>query len=171
MPNWCDNYAKISHADPAKLQELVLACNSLRLLATYIPEPASLPLGEVVELADGTPIRTVSKSQWDWRVENWGTKWEINNFIGDLAVKDGKVCLRFDSAWAPPIPLWRVLADLGFVVEAYYFEPGVGFCGRFTDGVDQCFDDNIRLNAPRDIAVTFNFEDFYGEDNTEGRGE
>lgn len=166
MPNWCDNIANISHPDPAKLQELVDACKSLRLLATYIPEPATLPLGEVVELPDGTPIRTMSGSQWNWRVENWGTKWDINHFIGEPAIENGKVRLRFDSAWAPPIPLWETLADLDFVVEAYYFEPGVGFCGRFTDGEDQCFDNNIKLNAPRDIAVLFNFEDFYGEDNT-----
>lgn len=171
MPNWCDNIVTISHPDPAELQRLLDAVNSGRLLSTYIPEPASLEKGGLVSMPDGSQVPTMSQPQWEWRIANWGVKWEITDRIGEATLQDGKVRFRFDSPWSPPIPLWIELDRQGFEVTALYFEPGMGFCGRFSDGTDKCFEESIATDAPRDIAVAFNFEDFYGEENAEGRDE
>ena len=43
--------------------------------------------------------------------------------------------MGFESAWSPPIYAYEKLQALGFQVTAYYWEPGMGFCGRFdSDG-------------------------------------
>ena len=43
----------------------------------------------------------------------------------------------FDTAWGPPTEWYDNIE--GFYIEAYYYEPGVGFCGSWTseDGDDQ----------------------------------
>ena len=42
----------------------------------------------------------------------------------------------FDSAWSPPIGIYEALVADGFTVDAMYYEPGMGFCGRWVDGSD-----------------------------------
>jgi len=64
---------------------------------------------------------------YDWRVANWGTKWDVNsNGNGDPAVSsDGLgVQLSFDSAWSPPLEFYGKMEELGFTVDAFYYEPG-----------------------------------------------
>jgi hypothetical protein len=98
------------------------------------------------------------ESWYDWRVANWGTKWDIS---GDVQ-EDGSdyLTVGFDSAWSPPLNAYWVLEDLGFEIEAYYFEPGMAFCGRWTNGVDESY--NIPSTAaeaniilPNDINAMF----------------
>jgi hypothetical protein len=82
----------------------------------------------------------------DWyeqRIEKWGTKW-----IG-YDVSTGGSAIDFYTAWSPPIPILKKLAELHkdhiFVLE--YYEPGMAFRGRATaewqdDGVlleDSCW--------------------------------
>jgi len=83
----------------------------------------------------------------DWhgqRLEKWGTKW-----VGyDLNIGDS--VLDFFTAWSPPIPIIKKLAelhkDLVFCLE--YYETGMAFRGyataKWQDGEalldDQCWD-------------------------------
>ena len=46
----------------------------------------------------------------------------------------------FQSAWGPPIQAFEKLEEMGFTVSAYYYEPGMGFCGMFAEGFDDYFD-------------------------------
>jgi hypothetical protein len=73
---------------------------------------------KIVPVGDGT--------DWlDQRIEKWGTKW-----IGyDVIIGDSTI--DFYTAWSPPIPVIRKLAelhkDLIFTLE--YAEPGMMFRG------------------------------------------
>lgn len=40
---------------------------------------------------------------WNWRVENWGTKWEIDNV--DVSTSRGWLKYSFSTAWSPPAPV------------------------------------------------------------------
>lgn len=68
---------------------------------------------------------------YEWCHENWGTKW--NAYA--VARRDyGGVCITFQTAWAPPIPVIRALSAQFPTcrLSLEYFECGMEFCGGLT---------------------------------------
>ena len=49
-------------------------------------------------------------SWYDWRIKNWGAKWNAYGYEGGVQF-DGK-SLRFLSAWSPPEPIIAKLAEM-----------------------------------------------------------
>jgi hypothetical protein len=49
----------------------------------------------------------------------------------------------FDTAWAPPINAYEKLVEMGFRVEAMYYEPGMGYAGSF----GECGDEEVNLEG------------------------
>lgn len=125
MPNWTINSVELSHTDAKQISELVDAFRAEKLLNHIHPLP---------------------NGQWDyeWCISNWGTKWDVGNADGISDKTDNSVTLNFDSAWSPPLEAYRKLTEQGFVVKAYYYEPGLAFVGKFDnqDGevVEQYFE-------------------------------
>lgn len=122
MPNWCTNSLKISHSDSNAIERVRSAFHDKKLLSEFVPEP--------VQDGDG-------KLDWYfWRIENWGTKWDVGGddfVIEDVPDSDHPTLqLYFDSAWAPPLKVYEVMTDLGYTIEATYYEPGVGFVGEWS---------------------------------------
>jgi len=81
---------------------------------------------------------------YEWRNENWGTKWDVCAVeMGDLRlIGDGttkEIEFQCWTAWAPPIPVWDRLVDLGCKVEADYQDEGGMFEGTYRDGLDECW--------------------------------
>lgn len=72
---------------------------------------------------------------YNWRVSNWGTKWDACE--GDWNLDEGEFTAYFDTAWSPPIGwLENVCAQFPELEFKMLFEEeGMGFCGR-ADGVD-----------------------------------
>lgn len=123
MPNWCDNTLTITHPDKTKLDaiESVLSNKDDQGLFNHI---CPNPNGEW---------------QYEWSVENWGTKWEAS--IHDWERQDDNtIWVSFDSAWSPPLALYEFMENEGYTVEAMYWEPGMCFCGRFADGYDYFYE-------------------------------
>jgi hypothetical protein len=77
---------------------------------------------------------------YDWCVNEWGTKWDVNDEGTAVLHEDGSLTASFSSAWAPPIQAYGMLEDLGFEVKAYYFEGGMMFAGVYEDGDDDYYD-------------------------------
>ena len=79
---------------------------------------------------------------WDWRVQNWGTKWEIDTkeVQAPQITDEGKsLFCYFNTAWSPALGIYDKLTEQGYQVEAYYFESGMAFCGKYTSKEgDQC---------------------------------
>ena len=128
MPNWCENRATIT-ASPKVITKIkeILESEENALLGYMVPEPA---------YPDDT-------SWYDWRVNNWGCKWEISNpYIVDDEIDS--IIFEFSTAWGPCVEAFRTWAErqeeVSFVL--HYFEPGVGFVGSatFDDGI---FDDDF----------------------------
>jgi len=138
MPNWCNNYATFSHADPAKIAKLLEAAQNNELFGTFVP---------------------LSSGEWDYMtaVNEWGTKWEAS--ILDAYQNNDIAEMSFDTAWSPPVAFYDALTKLGFNVDATYIEEGMCFAGHYTstDGdysVDYDFsDEEWRLDVDDEVVV------------------
>jgi len=80
-------------------------------------------------------MKTYGVLNWyDWRVKNWGTKWNADCSGSSYQEKDGKSIygLSFSTAWSPPEPVIRELAKQypELLIQLRYYEGGIGFQGR-----------------------------------------
>lgn len=181
MPNWCDNNLYISHEDPEMVKKAVEAWESGNFLATLVPEPdytvtpvakcfpnidaeyAKTPEEKVKALLNEPTIR--EDAWWDWRIQNWGTKWDVGydeSRSNHAQVNDNTMFVYFDSAWSPPTIAYERMLELGYSIRAYYFEGGCSFCGSWIDGSDDSYsidgdedgkvsEEHLLKTIPRDI--------------------
>jgi hypothetical protein len=148
MPNWCDNSIKIK-GPKDKIKKIwdEAQKEDKGLLSAIYPMPNEL---------EGTtsPSSSAKKPQpmiegfdnwYDWRVQNWGTKWDITLSDGDHGLKfidhkDGEAEINgwFMSAWAPPTGVMDKLLDdhNDIDVSMYYYEGGCDFAGHYDNGSD-----------------------------------
>jgi hypothetical protein len=84
---------------------------------------------------------------YDWRCENWSTKWDVNEFYG-VDRQGDTISFGFSSAWSPPIGAYeKFLADNeDCSLKAYYYEGGCDFMGVWDNGDDRCY--TISETAP-----------------------
>ena len=160
MPNWCHNDIIIRHNNPEMIARLVKASEDGKTLNEFFPCPQELL--ETKSPADPdvakVNIEKYGSPDWyDWQVDNWGTKWDIG-FDNTFVCEDGKMLTAtFDSAWSPPISAYEKLMEIGFKIEAKYYEPGCAFVGEWIDGDDFCVDydfsdENWRDNIPESLV-------------------
>jgi hypothetical protein len=83
---------------------------------------------------------------YDWRVNNWGTKWDVCEVEIDEEIANDQGRFLFDAdskswfefrcwtAWGPPVPVWDKLHELGVKVHATYQDEGGMFEGEYIDG-------------------------------------
>lgn len=77
---------------------------------------------------------------YQWRLDNWGTKWEpMWSALMNDPDDDCYLEIDFDTAWAPPVPFFRGLADKFPEAEItlLYYEGGCDFSGAtvWTKGI------------------------------------
>jgi hypothetical protein len=163
MPNWCDNTVYITHDDPKKIQILVDAWKVNKFFGTIYPEPdynkvKVKPMFPEIK-GNNDPVSPES-AWWDWRVRNWGTKWEINTDEHYIDIHENEIKVSFSTAWSPPTGIYDRLVNDGYGVNAYYYEGGCAFCGQYVDGSDETYgiDGNwewVRNNIPDSIDTEF----------------
>ena len=66
---------------------------------------------------------------------------------------DNTVRASFDSAWAPPVDAYIKLLALGFEIEAFYYEPGMGFVGKFTGDAEDYNDEYYEYSGETSETV------------------
>ncbi len=122
MPNWCFNELTIT-GNKESLQEFkikVKGINTDICLNNFVPMPE--------ELVDTISPR--EKPNWyDWRLHNWGTKWDIDAHL--VEESENMLIYEFESPWGPP-GNWLRKVSLMFPwlsFELYYKEPGMCFQG------------------------------------------
>jgi len=136
MPNWCLNRGTISHKNREMIERVYRACVNKSLFSEFIPPPQEIrdPDGKILPLAE-----------YEWRLNNWGTKWEVEflNFDAEKAEPKIEYCeernvytleLDFDSAWCPPVPFYHTLETIGFEMVFAFLEPAECWGGMFYDG-------------------------------------
>jgi len=142
MPNWCDNTVYITHDDPKKIQVLVDAWKENKFFGTIHPEPdyTKVKVKPTFPSIKGNddPVDPES-AWWDWRVQNWGTKWEITTDEAYIDIHENEIKVSFATAWSPPTGIFDKLVDDGYGVNALYYEGGCAFCGQYVDGSDETY--------------------------------
>lgn len=117
MPNYCQNTLYVSHKNKAEIDNLLTEATK--------EEP------KLFDAIRPTPPELLEKGWYEWRLQNWGTKW--NPIIGDCdKQEDGTLRIEFDTAWSPPIELYDFMTANGFDIEAFYSEDGMCFRGSYT---------------------------------------
>ena len=125
MPNWCANLLEVNG----------LVLNKLAFLESLhgeiVPTMAAGTNPSVITL---TKIKPYPEGNWDydWCVEHWGTKWDIEAELINRAWEgNDNLLIRFDSAWSPPEAAFRELPtmfpDLCF--SHIYAESGMNYSG------------------------------------------
>lgn len=124
MPNHTDNRVILSHDDSQQIDNIynVMNTDDTELCNYLVPEPRD---------DAGEP----TSGWYDWRLEHWGTKWDIYNATCDR-MDANTLVLSFDTAWSPPIPIYDKLVDMGFEVNARYLDEGWLYVGEYIDGND-----------------------------------
>ena len=159
MPNWCENDLEVRYEGEnkeegikelkrfqefAQTEKVVLDANK------FIPYPQKFKELDKIAEKETEKLRSLSpeertKQPWpkdgfnqggyEWCIDNWGTKWgfcepELVNFEYEY----GTLEYSFDTAWSPPIPLIKKMAEMFPILEfeLRYFEGAMGFNGLFS---------------------------------------
>jgi hypothetical protein len=142
MPNWCWNHLEVT-GDEIQLREFVekslvkdvKQAHEFSFNGTY-PMHEDLNITAGTQTQDEKEQAILNKAKYgyenwyDWRCDEWGTKWDacepeiLHNDIDFFRVS-------FETAWAPPIAwinnILQDFPDLCFELE--YDEPGMCFGG------------------------------------------
>jgi hypothetical protein len=184
MPNWCDNNLYISHPEKKMMKKALNAWNSGKFLSTLVPEPdytkVKVKHTFPINIATGEPkpeFVDPETAWYDWRIQNWGTKWDIGweNYQDKAKLSgDHDMFVTFQSAWSPPTDAYATLIEMGYSIRAYYFEGGCAFCGRWEDGIEDFYNldfpdgvspvqwvkDNIPTDIDGEMAISDSYEGY-----------
>ena len=181
MPNWCDNQITITGPNSVidKIEKIVKEEENTDLSSKEKGETPGLlqfmaPMPEELMETEAGPIAKTKKEKlarqirklefgaenwYDWRLNNWGTKWELCEFYGvdrqyltEQSEGESTISFAFSSAWSPPIGAYEKFLEnnSNCFIRAYYYEGGCDFMGLWEDGVDDCY-------APSDYKSTDDF--------------
>ncbi len=177
MPNWCNNRVSIYHEDRSKVEALVEAIKEGNFCKSIVPIPEDLNIvagrvgddtnPEQIELERKTAenLEKYGVANWyDFCVNYWGTKWDVDPYDpADVAVNEyGILEFGFDSAWAPPVGIYDKLVEMGYEVEATYYEPGMAYVGRWDNGVDDCIEFGGETSKTVRDVIGEELDDEYG---------
>lgn len=176
MPNYCFNKLSLEHSDPTMITRAVDAFKKGALLQEFIPCPQDLletakgwsndedKQAEMIKLYEENTQKHGYPSWYEHNLARWGTKWDVGEEDGVDEQTDTSVDFAFDSAWSPPIAAYHALEELGFAVTAYYYEPGMGFCGKYENGEDMEYPTENIDDIPEDICEECGIEELEYED-------
>jgi hypothetical protein len=136
MPNWCSNRATISGPAPV-IQEItdILNEENPELLAWMVPEP-----------------KYEGDQDWyNWRVNNWGSKWDISDVYFEHQAEEDQIQFSFSTAWGPCVEAFHTWAQgRASAVHLEYWEPGMAFAGRVSYDGEYLDDDHRDANQDRE---------------------
>ena len=157
MPNYCNNNIVITGPNSVidKIEKIAKGDKG-DLLQYFYPMPKALQDTTAPLQKDATKeekakakenLKKYGYDNWyDWRVENWGTKWDIMEFYNitrkEIGEDESEIELGFDTAWAPALGAYEKFIDenSNCSLKAYYYEPGCDFMGEWDNGMDSCFE-------------------------------
>lgn len=190
MPNWCNNNITLEHEDPAMIKRAFDALERSEFLNEFIPVPQELkdtvsgfhsdPEEQAkLEAQTQSNIEKHGYANWyDYCVGEWGTKWDCGEQGASDIHPDGKILhTSFDTAWAPPLNAYEKLMELGFKVNAMYYEGGMCFAGHWEDGIDDYYDlsnmnsAQVATDIPSDLDEAFSISEQMAEYESEQENE
>ena len=152
MPNHTDNRVILSHADSKMIDDIynVMNTDDASLLQHIIPMP---------------PEEELASGWYDWRLDNWGTKWDIYE-THCTRIDANTLYMTFYTAWSPPIPIFDKLTDMGYKINARYLDEGWMYIGEYTDGIDWSTADIESIGEVRpELDDEFDISEMMQEEN------
>ena len=146
MPNHCYQSVYLA-GDPKEIDRLYEAVKEEKFLNAVIPEPSNIFHGALGE-EERKMCEAQGRPNWyDWRNENWMTKWDICQAeiieepqeIDHYPMPTKCFTFRCWTAWSPPIPVWDRLHEMGFDISTDYEDEGGMFEGEYQNGEDKCW--------------------------------
>jgi len=132
MPNWCNNVLDVK-GPKEEVQRFYNenrgVCkrddgdvNNELLFSKSFPEP--FKENEI------DPSTDKEFDWWNWRINNWGTKWEPSDPTFDM--DENQISYFFDTAWSPPEGWFKKVIKLYPELDFYmtFEEPGMAFKGE-----------------------------------------
>ena len=174
MPNWCSNHITVRGGQQSEINRLADAFSNGGLCQAVVPCPAELfaPtssfIGDPVEQAalEAKTTANIEKygygNWYDFQVANWGTKLDVTCDSVEIDCDGLGFSGAFDSAWSPPITVCEALVEQGFEVTLYYYEPGMGFVGKWEDGFDDCYEYGGEKSDTVRSAIGDELDDMFG---------
>ena len=152
MPNWCNNHIEII-GPKHKVDALIKGAKEGEFINTLYPMPKELEDTQSTsdeEVMKKQPVVDGFNNWYDWRVANWGTKWDVDIYDGSIQEQeelfgpddgDKRVTFGFDSAWSPPIHACETYLQNNndMSIKLTYYEPGCDFMGIWEDFDDRCY--------------------------------
>lgn len=142
MPNWCDNTLTISHDDEKWWDWFMSTKFNFQKIVPCPRIPGSVwePKND-----DEEPWHRCYSSTM------WGTKWTVNeedlDKVWDKDAK-GSMCFSFQTAWGPPLGIYKALLQFDFKIRASYLEEGCNFCGLWDNtGGDELFNKFLPIDT------------------------
>jgi hypothetical protein len=173
MPNWCSNHISVRGTNQAEIQRLAKALSEGEFCNAVIPVPQDLT--DTVSGCVGEDQRAAHEAQMarnrelhghaDWysfQTARWGTKWDVS--CDSVEIDDDGLGFSgtFDSAWSPPVAVCEALVEQGLEVTLYYYEPGMGYCGKFEDGYDDYYEFSGENSKTVRAAIGDELDDMFG---------
>jgi hypothetical protein len=140
MPNWCSNTLEISgNKEQLEIFKQKSIIKSGMDVDIFVMDGLITMPEELAKVEDITPeekaerIAKYGYDNWfDWRFENWGTKWDAQEPY--ITEKENGLTIGFDTAWSPAIPYVKQVAKMfpDLIFDLYFMETGEWFAGRVT---------------------------------------
>lgn len=135
MPNWCTNRVNVS-GEPEDVKKLIAlvrgeGAEGQFFLNSIIPMPVELEDTKAPTTDSAAPVIDGYTNWYDWRINNWGTKWEVGEVDYYDADDEGYVQWEFCTAWGPPEGACNRLRELfpDVSISWFYDEPGCELAG------------------------------------------
>jgi len=147
MPNWCNNDITFTGDDLPKFKEWL--SQGKFSFERIKPTPQDLLQGE---------------GWYNWRVNNWGTKWDIDPATYGESIKDTEIGMSFDTAWSPPIEaLYELHKQFPLLnIKLNYWEMGLAFAGEalYANGIcnDTCYSQDEDAKQYNEMLRTMGYE-------------
>ena len=140
MPNWCNNTIRLTGPKEKIKSIFDKAKESNQFLQQLHPMPTQLEGTTSPAPVDGEPQPLVDghDNWYDWRVDNWSTKWDVDMDGLELSDDGTTISGWFDSAWAPPIGAYEhfLTENEDCSISSLYYEGGMDFAGKWEDFAD-----------------------------------
>jgi hypothetical protein len=132
MPNHCFNRVEIYGKEATKIASEIESEETPFDFTKIFPEPdyENIEVMPTFGKEDDDDFRM--PKWWDWRVQNWGTKW--NSYDCEvIEMDDDQVEYTFSTAWSPPEGVIEKLRERypDIQVTAFYDEPGMEIAGYY----------------------------------------
>ena len=147
MPNNTDVRVYITHKSDKRIDDMEWLFNTDEPFNQILPMPDDI-------LRDNLTMEERKASNgrnwYDWSIANWGTKWDAYD-VRTQRIADNTLYVMMETAWSPPIPVFRKLEEMGFTIEATFLDEGHMYIGQYIDGVEEMFDVDDYDNLPYNL--------------------